>query len=82
MAQGVDHTGHQGADINSFSSAQDHVWGLNRDQGLTYRMAGDREEGALRFYFRADKRDLEDPALADSLNRIAPATGIQFHMEF
>lgn len=51
---------------------------------LAYKLAGDREEGALRLFLSREsfaKRE-QDDILAEELNRISPAAGIRFVVDF
>ncbi|MEZ5919114.1 MAG: hypothetical protein R3D66_04130 [Alphaproteobacteria bacterium] len=51
---------------------------------LAYEFAGDREEGALRLFLSREsfvKRDKDD-ILAEELNRLSPAAGIRFVVDF
>lgn len=68
---------------NNFSTGPSHPWDLNRQDGLTYRFAGDREDGAFQFFLRRqdDTAFIQDPT-ADDLNRIEPAVGVQLKMGF
>lgn len=62
---------------------QDIAFEMSQNKELTYRFAGDDEEGALKLFVKNAKTEMEaiDPT-ASRLNAIQPAAGVKVHFEF
>lgn len=70
--------------LSSAADISDHPWSTIEDEdGLAYRIQGaDKEKGVWNLFVKNKSlRDDESP-IANDLNAIEPAAGVQFNLEF
>ncbi len=74
------------ADAQSIADqwASEHEVYLDMDKKILSKpLAGEAEEGVLELFVKKQvANDFDDPSLAESLNNITPAAGVQFRVEF
>lgn len=77
----------EGAVYGPFTSFDTQAYSDNpfrqEDHALSFRFAGEKEDGALSFFVAKDSfSKQESDAFASDLNAISPAAGIHFTMDF
>lgn len=66
------------------SAFPDQKWSVMKEEkGLAYRFQGyNAEKGVWNFFVKNKSEGNSDTPLADELNSISPAAGVQFNLEF
>lgn len=74
-----------GRDSEFLNPENDSGFYFEESRGLAYELAGNkREGGALRFFMidQSFSKQADEGLLAEGLNQISPAAGLQFTMDF